>query len=167
LYLKSIIERVKRYRLMKDGKVVEFELVVSAEGRGYELYPYGMRISQDLGEGEVSLEVERRLVSPRPYTQGELIATMKARGIGRPSTYATIIDKLFKRGYVVERGQRLIPTKRGVMVHEFLMANYSSFLGEERTRILERKMDAVERGEKDYQEVLGELYEEMRAIRER
>ncbi len=161
----SWVEEVRKYRLDYGGVEVEAEIIVAAHGRGYELYPYATKLSTDLGEGEIVLEVEERIVSPRPFTQGELVARMKERGIGRPSTYATILDKLFKRKFVVEKKGRLIPTGRGRRVYSFLMENYSSFLSEERTRLLEEKMDAVERGERDYQEVLRELYEEMGKVR--
>ena len=157
-------EKVRTYRFSKDGSDVECECVVEAEGRGYELYPYPTKIHDDPGEGEILLRIEERIISPKPFTQGELIGEMKSRGIGRPSTYATIIDKLFLRRYVIEKKGYLIPTQLGRRVHRFLMSRYSEFLSEERTRSLEEKMMKVERGERDYFELLRELYGEMRNI---
>jgi reverse gyrase len=89
---------------------------------------------------------------------------MKERGTGRPSTYATIVDRLFIRNYVIEKNGRVIPTKRGMDVFNYLASNYGKFVSEERTRLLEEKMDAVERGELDYFKALQELYEEIREI---
>jgi reverse gyrase len=89
---------------------------------------------------------------------------MKERGIGRPSTYAVIVDKLFSRGYIIERNGRLIPTKEGILVYQFLIENYAPFISESRTRALEEKMDAIENGKIDYLDALRELYEEIRKI---
>jgi reverse gyrase len=58
----------------------------------------------------------------------------------------------------------LIPTHLGVEVHSYLSSNYGEFVSEERTKILEKKMDAVEKGEIDYYEALRELYEEIKSI---
>ena len=99
-----------------------------------------------------------------PYTQSDVIQLMKERGIGRPSTYATIVDRLFMRNYVIEKYGRIIPTKLGIRVFDYLSKNYGSFVSEERTRLLEEKMDAVEKGELDYYKALEELYKEIKAI---
>jgi len=160
-------EKVKKYVLIRGKEKVEISLTVSAWGKGFELYPYGTKVHRDIGEGTITLRVVERIISPKPYTQGELIGEMKKRGIGRPSTYATIIDKLFRRKYIIEKRGALIPTARGIKVHCFLSSNYSKFLSEERTIALEKKMSSIECGERNYLEVLKELYREMEEIRER
>ncbi len=145
------------------GRVRE-ERVIRAEGRAYELYR-AVRVKSELPEGEFETAGEIRLVPLKPLlTQSEVIQMMRERGIGRPSTYSTIIEKLFQRKYVVEKGGKLIPTKRGMEVYEYLTRNYSEFVSEERTKKLEEKMDAVEKGEVDYMDVLRELYDEIRMI---
>jgi len=100
------------------------------------------------------------------YTQGDVVRLMKERGIGRPSTYATIIDKLLKRRYVLEerRRKKLIPTRLGREVFNFLTREFNGMVSEERTRELEAKMDEVSEGAKDYIEVLNELYKELKPI---
>ncbi len=100
------------------------------------------------------------------YTQGDVVKLMKEKGIGRPSTYATIIDKLLKRRYVLEERKRrkLIPTRLGREVFSFLNKEFGSMVSEERTRELESKMDMVSEGAKDYIEVLNELYKELKPI---
>ncbi len=162
-----VVVEVYDVKLEMDGRTVEVreERIVKAEGRAYELYK-AVRVRDPLPEGEIEVEGEIRLVPLKPLlTQSEVIQMMRERGIGRPSTYSTIIDKLFQRGYIVEKGGKLIPTKRGIEVYSYLSSNYSEFVSEERTRKLEEKMDAVERGEVDYMDVLRELYEEIRSIR--
>jgi len=105
-----------------------------------------------LGEMEV---VERMVRKALPYTQGELVALMKERGIGRPSTYATIVSILLKRAYVKERGGRLIPTRKGIALYNFARERFGFFVSESFTRELEELMDKVERGEVDYGEALN------------
>ncbi|NPA15072.1 MAG: reverse gyrase [Deferribacteres bacterium] len=101
--------------------------------------------------------VEFKLV-PRvwPFTEGELIDEMKRRGLGRPSTYAKIVQTLFERKYVVRRGKFLHPTRLGVRVFNYLK-QFEPYTSEEFTRMLEEKMDLVEKGDVNHQEVLREL----------
>ncbi|MCX8172648.1 MAG: DNA topoisomerase, partial [Archaeoglobaceae archaeon] len=90
---------------------------------------------------------------------------MKEKGIGRPSTYAVIVDRLFTRHYVLEKNGKLIPTKEGISVYDFLSSNYDSFISESRTRALEEKMDAIESGKVNYLEAMRELQEEIKNIK--
>ncbi|MCQ6253961.1 reverse gyrase [Methanocaldococcus sp.] len=101
------------------------------------------------------------------YDEGEVIKLMKERGIGRPSTYAQIIKKLLDRGYVIKsKGKnKLIPTKLGIEVYNYLISHYPHLISEERTRELEEIMDKIENGEVDYLEVLRTLYEEILSIK--
>lgn len=157
--------RVKKYRITADGKSFEEERIVDAKGKAYELYK-SVWIRKELKEGNFKLNAEIRKVPSAPLlTQADLINLMRERGIGRPSTYAVIIEKLFKRHYVVEKNGRLIPTKDGISVYDFLVSNYYPYISEERTKLLEEKMDAIENGKIDYLSALKELYEEISQIR--
>ena len=100
------------------------------------------------------------------FTQGSLIQEMKRRGLGRPSTYAHIVQTLLDRGYVIERKGRLIPTKMGIQVYEYLKGNYPEYTSEELTRKLEEAMDKVERNEVDYTKVLKEVHKVKELLRE-
>ncbi|MDQ7038966.1 MAG: reverse gyrase [Aquificota bacterium] len=100
------------------------------------------------------------------FTQGSLIQEMKRRGLGRPSTYAHIVQTLIDRGYVIERGGRLIPTKKGIQVYEHLTKNYPEYTSEDLTRKLEEDMDRVERGEADYMEILREVHRVKELLKE-
>ncbi|WP_456421893.1 reverse gyrase [Thermococcus sp.] len=97
------------------------------------------------------------------YTQGDIIALMKERGIGRPSTYAKIVETLLRRGYVIEtKGRKkLVPTEKGIKVYHYLVSKYRELVSEERTRELEKLMDLIEEGRADYMEVLNGLYAEI------
>jgi Reverse gyrase len=93
---------------------------------------------------------------------------MKERGIGRPSTYATIIAKLLERKYVIEKKGLLFPTSMGIKVYQYLnsLKHVREFLSEEFTRKLEELMDKVEVGEKDYEAILFELFEKIKIRRD-
>ncbi|MGC9191831.1 MAG: reverse gyrase [Conexivisphaera sp.] len=96
------------------------------------------------------------------YRQGDVISMMRERGIGRPSTYAKILQTLLERRYVYQGpGGGLTPSKKGIMVYEYLSSKFRDVISEERTRQLEEKMDRVERGEVNYQSLLRELYAEI------
>ncbi|QKQ99799.1 reverse gyrase [Metallosphaera tengchongensis] len=101
------------------------------------------------------------------YTEGELVSEMKKRKIGRPSTYAFIISTLLRRGYVFEtmKAKKLLPSKLGQYVYDFLETKYSNFVSEERTRSLLERMDLIEEGKEDYRQVLKQLYTEIQDIR--
>ncbi len=146
--------------------VREEERVVGIEEHGFlEVYnPF--RIVDRLEPGEYVLKKVgyRAKWSPvPPITQADAVRMMKERGIGRPSTYAKIIETLVRRGYVVSRGARgvLMATSRGIGVFEFLYKNFRELVSEETTRSLQEAMDMIESGRKDYQEVLDHVLEQL------
>lgn len=162
---KSYAVRVAEYRISANGKEFREERVVEASGKAYQLYRWAVWVKEELPAGKLKVRAEVRSIPKAPlYTQSDVVQLMKEKGIGRPSTYATILDRLFVRNYVGERNGRIYPTRRGMEVFEYLIKNYGSFVSEERTRLLEEKMDAVERGELDYLAALEELYQEIRQV---
>ncbi|WP_338600931.1 reverse gyrase [Sulfolobus tengchongensis] len=100
------------------------------------------------------------------YTEGELVSEMKRKQIGRPSTYATIISTLKKRRYVIESRnlKKIVPTKLGKEVRDYLINNYRQVVDENRTVELLLKMNEIEEGKVDYLDVLKELYNEIQTI---
>jgi reverse gyrase len=158
--------KIKKYEILVDGKRIEEERVVKAEGKAVELYKWNVFIKPELPLGKRKVKVVVRQVPKVPlYSQSDLVQLMKERKIGRPSTYATIIDRLFLRNYVKERNGKVFVTPRGLKVYYFLSKKFSKFVSEERTRILHETMEKIERGEVDYQEVLRYLFEEVKVIK--
>ena len=98
------------------------------------------------------------------FTQGDIIALMKERKIGRPSTYAKIVKTLLDRHYVIEtKGRKkLVPTELGTKVYHYLITRYKELVSEERTRQLEELMDLIEENKANYQEILNEMYKEIK-----
>jgi reverse gyrase len=92
-----------------------------------------------------------------PFTQGSLIKQMQERGLGRPSTYAKIVQNLLERGYIVQRGEYLFATALGFRVFSWLNEHYPNFASELLTRELEEKSDLIERGEMDHQQLIRSL----------
>ncbi len=113
-----------------------------------------------IDEGKKEISVDKKMV-PKipPYTQWTLIAQMKERWLGRPSTYATIISTLLRRWYITQIPKTgwLIPTKKWRIVYEFLTSRYKDLVSEEFTAYLEKQMDEVENGA-DHNEILKQLY---------
>ncbi len=152
----------QKYKLLLNGDEVPDERIIDIKGGWALIYPFLYRKKPPLSAGKVRVEIKHMQVPSVPlYTQGDVVALMREKGIGRPSTYATIIDKLLQRKYVLEKNGKLIPTRLGVQVYDFLTSEYPDLISEERTRALEDKMTAVEEGRADYQELIDELYQEI------
>ncbi|RLA85239.1 MAG: reverse gyrase [Deltaproteobacteria bacterium] len=121
-------------------------------------------------EGRVYVKDNKELrTQPKAYlyTHGELVQEMKNRGIGRPSTYAAIVEKLLERGYIIDRNGFLIPTRLGKEVYSYLKNHKGvhAFLSEEFTRELEGLMDQVEQAQEDYEKLLKRLYNDIQNVR--
>jgi len=157
--------RFVKARLRIAGREIELENPAEIIEPGFLLLYRNIEKEGDIKGEEFDVKEVSfwRGSSKQLYTQADVIREMKARGIGRPSTYAVIISKLFERKYIKEKNGRLIPTKLGFAVHRYLR-RFEKFVSEERTRKLYGKMEAVERGEVDYQEVLAETFEEIKEI---
>ncbi len=138
-----------------------------------KMWPYiEGREYQELVPGEygiASIDYIKRVSRTPPLREGDIIAMMKERGIGRPSTYAKIVDIILKRRYALVVGRRtryVIPTSLGRQVYKYLTEErreFSDLVSEDRTKTVERHMDEVEVGERDYRDVLNELFEEARS----
>ena len=162
---KPYLAKVNLYEITFNGKKILDERVIDASGRAIQLYKWTTQLRKPLPLGYHEVNAEVRVIPKVPlFSQSDVIAMMKEKGIGRPSTYATILDKLFLRRYIFEKRSKIIPTSRGVKIYNYLSNKYSSLVSEERTRLLEEKMDAVERGEMPYLKALAELYEEIKGI---
>ncbi len=165
---------------MKPAKVVvgKYEITLEAlkteEERIIDVMSPGWMIvdnvkPQPLPEGTFEVSSIRAFKASKVplYSQSDVVALMKERGIGRPSTYATIIQKLLERRYVLESRskRRLYPTPLGIKVYQYLTSKFPELVSEERTRMLERVMSDIEEGKRNYQDVLRELYKEIISTR--
>lgn len=117
----------------------------------------------ELAEGEalelVEVTPEQHFTQPPPrYTEASLVRELEANGVGRPSTYADIIDTLTRRRYVATEKRQFVPTPLGLSVSDYLVENFPEIMDIEFTAHIEEDLDTVERGERDWREVLREFY---------
>ncbi len=95
---------------------------------------------------------------PGRYSEAGLVKELEKRGIGRPSTYASIIKTIIDRGYVIKDGKALKPTDTGDVVSSFLEANFEYYISDVFTAEMEDKLDDIANGERDYVKTLKEFY---------
>ena len=106
---------------------------------------------------KISLE-EKSTSPPRRFSEAMLVKEMEARGIGRPSTYSSIIEKLSQKEYVVKKNKILIPTFVGIAVSQLLDNHYRALFNEKFTADMENHLDEISRSENSYLDVLNEFY---------
>ncbi len=101
---------------------------------------------------------EKFTTPPNRYSEAGLIKELEIRGIGRPSTYASIIKTLENRGYVEKQGRTLIPTDTGDVVSSFLEKYFAYYIGDTFTAEMEDHLDNIATGKDDYVTVLSDFY---------
>jgi len=107
-----------------------------------------------------ALNTEQHFTEPPPrYTEASLVKALEEYGIGRPSTYASIISTLRNREYVEIESRRFIPTDVGRVVNRFLTEFFSQYVDYEFTARMEDSLDAISRGEADWVPLLEEFWQ--------
>lgn len=114
-------------------------------------------------EGEAlslqDLNLNQHFTQPPPrFTEAMLVKVLEEQGIGRPSTYAPIIDTIVRRGYVTLEERRFIPTELGYIVVDLLKEYFAKLLDTGFTASMEEELDQIEEGEAIWQEVIGNFY---------
>jgi DNA topoisomerase-1 len=121
------------------------------------------RMLPHLKEGErldlLAIRTEQHFTEPPPrYTEASLVKALEEFGIGRPSTYASIISTLQDREYVRLEKKRFFPTDVGRVVNKFLTEHFTSYVDYDFTARLEDELDAVSRGEEDWVPLLEQFW---------
>jgi DNA topoisomerase-1 len=116
-----------------------------------------------LSEGEMlalqAIVPSQHFTEPPPrYTEAALVKTLEEYDIGRPSTYASIISTLQDREYVEMDGKAFMPTPLGKIVNKFLTDHFTRYVDYDFTAKLEDRLDAVSRGEENWQPLLAEFW---------
>ncbi|MCR2827117.1 topoisomerase C-terminal repeat-containing protein, partial [Microbacterium sp. zg.Y909] len=105
------------------------------------------------------VEPKGHATSPKPrYTEASLVKALEERGIGRPSTFASIIDVILDRGYVTKRGQALVPSWLSFSVVRLLEEHFADLVDYDFTAALEDDLDAIARGEQQRVAWLKDFY---------
>ncbi len=107
----------------------------------------------------IDIRAEQHFTEPPPrYTEASLVKSLEEYGIGRPSTYASIISTLEQREYVVLDKKRFVPTEVGRIVNKFLTEHFGDYIDYDFTARLEDELDAVSRGEKEWIPLMREFW---------
>lgn len=107
----------------------------------------------------LGIETEQKFTKPKArYTEATLIKALERKGIGRPSTYATIISTIQGRGYVAKDGRYLYPSDVGMVVNDFLVEHFPLVVDYDFTSQVEQDLDDVANGEKKWVPVIDDVY---------
>lgn len=141
-------------RLLFDGFL---KVVGIPSSSGEQILP---ELAEDQDLTPVAIEPMQCFTSPPPrYTDASLVKTLEAEGIGRPSTYAAIIQTIQDRGYVEQHDRRFYATSLGMVVTDKLVEHFPDIMDVKFTSHMEDDLDKVAESEMDWVEVLKEFYD--------
>ena len=151
-------EAKKKYLFLAQGLKSVFESFL-------QIYPYRLNLPPlpSLAPGEKlkpkALKVIVSQTKPKPrFTEASLVKTLKNLGIGRPSTYAPIIDILYKRHYVERKKKHLVPTELGEKVAEFLEKHFPHLVDYQFTAKMEKELDDIALGKREWVKAVRDFY---------
>ena len=156
--LVSNSEEIKDFVLNGTRLIFDGWFKIFPEARGDD------QLLPEIKEGEklslLKLEVEEKQTTPpNRYSEAGLVKELESRGIGRPSTYASIIKTLKDRNYADSEGRTLIPTDIGMTVSGFLEEHFGNYISDEFTSEMEDELDLLAEGKDDYVRILSKFYE--------
>ena len=137
-------------------------IAVYEEGRDDEDEAVGSPLP-DLQVGEqaniAEIQKEQHFTQPPArYTEATLVKAMEEKGVGRPSTYASIVSTIQDREYVVKADKRLAPTPLGEVVNQLMVERFDDIVDVAFTARMESRLDAVEEGQQNWKALLAEFY---------
>ena len=138
-------------------------IAVYEEGKDDETEAVGSPLP-DLREGDRAqigdIRKEQHFTQPPArYTEASLVKAMEEKGVGRPSTYASIVSTIQDREYVNKTDKRLAPTALGEVVTGLMLERFNDIIDVEFTANMEQELDDVEAGKRNWKTVLGEFYQ--------
>ena len=139
-------------------------IAVYEEGRDDEAEPVGAPLP-DLQEGDkaslTDIRKEQHFTQPPArYTEATLVKAMEEKGVGRPSTYASIVSTIQDREYVNKVDKRLAPTALGEVVTGLMIERFRDIIDIEFTANMETRLDEVETGKQNWKDLLAEFYQD-------
>ena len=161
----------KQVTLRANGQVVTFDgfMKVYEEGRddvvdGDEDGARLPQITQGEPAAKKAVTPEQHFTQPPPrYTEATLVKKMEELGIGRPSTYASIVSVIQERDYVRKEKNRLIPEDKGRLVTAFLENYFRRYVGYDFTASLEEELDQISAGDAEWLEVMSRFWRDFSA----
>src|SRR4029077_14654882 len=104
-----------------------------------------------------SIEPEQHFTEPPPrFTEATLVKELEADGVGRPSTYASILSTIQEREYVNKEGGKFIPTELGMVVTDLLLESFADLFDVNYTARMEQELDDIEEGKMDWRVSMAE-----------
>ncbi len=150
-------EKIPDFAVRGSRVVYEGWLKVDPAARGEDVELPALEAGEKLKF--VSAESEaKQTTPPNRYTEAGLVKELEKRGIGRPSTYASIMRNLALRGYVEKQGKTLFPTDTGDVVVSFLEKYFNKYISDSFTADMENELDDVADGKREYSKMLGDFY---------
>lgn len=156
---------VKNYEFRASGSIMVFAgfTKIYTEGKDeQEKEELGLLPVLEVNEEITAknLMPKQHFTQPPPrYSEATLIKTLEENGVGRPSTYAPILDTIVSRGYVIKQQKQCFPTELGFIVVDLLKNFFPEIINIEFTANLEGQLDSVELGEADWKKVLKVFYD--------
>ena len=164
-YTVTVDITVQDYMFRASGSQIKFPGFIQVYVEGQDDTEKNSRTLPELKENEIvnlkDLNLKQHFTQPPPrYTEAMLVKTLEENGIGRPSTYAPIIDTNLRRGYVFLEDKRFKPTELGIIVVEILKENFAYLLDVDFTASMEQKLDEIEEGKANWVEIIDDFYQE-------
>lgn len=132
-------------------------LIVDEAARGEDVELPPLQQGEKLTLVDIE-DIAKQTEPPNRYSEAGLVKELEARGIGRPSTYASIMKTLEDRGYVEKVGRSLKPTDTGEVVSSFLEQNFMNYISDTFTAEMENELDDIANGDRQYKKVLSDFY---------
>jgi len=132
-------------------------LTLDTVARGDNVEVPRVAVSDPLDLKKITSE-EKQTEPPQRYSEAGLVKELEKRGIGRPSTYASIVKTIQDRGYVEKEGKALSVTDTGMVVDDFLFKHFENMVSESFTADMENKLDDIAEGTREYEKTLRDFY---------
>lgn len=153
----AIVVEAGKYELRAEGKRLIFDGWLRLGKQAEDVFVPQVTAGENLSL--VKIDPQQKFTAPPGrFTEAGLIKELEKRGIGRPSTYASIISTIQLRGYVVKEEKSFHPTVVGEAVTEFLVTNFPTVVAYEFTAKMEADLDEIAEGKKKWVEVVREFY---------
>ncbi len=166
----TISIKAGKYLLKAQGAILRFKgfmtlYVESSDENGtQEENNKESAIIPDVAVGDIakllSVETKQNFTQPPPrYTEATLVKALEENGVGRPSTYASIISTILDKEYVMQQQRKFSPTDLGKLVNDLLVAHFPAIINVEFTASMEENLDKVEEGKSNWVELLQTFYD--------
>ncbi len=144
---------------VSNGQIILKEgwLLIDPKAKSEEVTLPEVELKQPVKLDEI-IDTEKQTQPPGRYSEAGLVKELEKRGIGRPSTYASIIKTLLDREYVTKENKALVPTDTGDVVSSFLEDNFETYIGDTFTADMENKLDDIAEGKTEYKKFFKDFY---------